>query len=117
MMTEENEETTETQKRTEEQAHHSNSAKKESGNDNVVFVGNKHLMNYVNSIDMQSKNSPEVIVKARGKFISKAVDIVEVAKRRMNNELKIKDIKIGTEQYENEGKKINVSTIDICLSK
>ena len=85
--------------------------------DNVVFVGSKHLMNYVNSIEMQFKNSPEVIIKARGKFISKAVDIVEVAKRRglTDGNIKIKEIKIGTEEYNNEGKKINVSTIDIML--
>jgi archaea-specific DNA-binding protein len=89
-----------------------------SEKDNVVFVGNKHLMNYVNSIEMQFKNSPEVIIKARGKFISKAVDIAEVAKRRYQEEnVSIKDIKIGTEEYENEGRKVNVSTIDITLSR
>ena len=92
--------------------------KPSSGNDNVVFVGNKHLMNYVNSIEMQFKNSPEVVVKARGKFISKAVDIVEIAKRRLSTEkIQIKDIKTNTEEYENEGKKINVSTIEITLGK
>ena len=66
---------------------------------------------------MQIKNSPEVIIKARGKFISKAVDIVEVAKRNLqSNSLSIKDIKIGTEEYENEGRKVKVSTIDITIN-
>ena len=97
---------------------HSSSLTEKEGSDNVVFIGSKHLMNYVNSIDMQFKNSPEVIIKARGKFISKAIDIVEVAKRRYTeNHIKVKEIKIGTEQYENEDKKINVSTIDIILGR
>lgn len=89
-----------------------------SENDNVVFIGSKHLMNYVNSIDMQLKRNPEVIVKARGKFISKAVDVVEVARRQNQQQnMPIKDIKIGTEEYENEGRKVKVSTIDLTLTK
>ena len=92
--------------------------KTHSENDNVVFIGSKHLMNYVNSIDMQLKNNSEVIIKARGKFISKAVDVVEIAKRQNQQQnISIKDIKIGTEEYENEGKKIKVSTVDITVNK
>jgi len=79
------------------------------------------VLNYVTSVVMQftNKNSSEVIIKARGKFISKAVDVAEVTRKRfMDKEnLSIKDIKINTEEYEKEGKKINVSTIDISLSR
>lgn len=89
-----------------------------SENDNVVFIGSKHLMNYVNSIGMQLRENPEVIIKARGKFISKAVDIVEVARRQAQDiKINIKDIKIATEEYENQGRKVKVSTIDIILTK
>ncbi len=88
-----------------------------SKNDNVIFVGNKPLINYVKSISIQLNTSSEVIVKARGKFISKAVDIVEVAKRSKEQSIKLKDIKIGTEEYESEGKTVKVSTIDITLEK
>jgi archaea-specific DNA-binding protein len=84
--------------------------------DNIVFIGNKRLMNYVNSIAMQFKSSQEVIIKARGKFISKAIDIVEVAKRQESPKISVRSINIGTEDYENEGKKVKVSTIDISLS-
>ena len=94
---------------------------KQRENDNTIFIGSKPLMSYVTSLIIQftNKNSKEVIVKARGKFISKAVDIVEVARKRFlkENNLSIKDIKIDTEEYEREGKKINVSTIDIMLTK
>ena len=94
---------------------------KNFNNDNVVYIGNKPFMNYVTSIVIQftNKNRHEVIIKARGKFISKAVDVVEVARKRFLKEanIKVKDIKIDTEEYEKEGKKINVSTIDINLIK
>ena len=90
--------------------------------DNVIFVGNKPFMNYVTGIVMQftTKGSNEVVVKARGKFISRAVDVAEVATKRFLDEhnVKVKDIKIDSEEFENkEGKKVNVSTIEIGLSK
>jgi hypothetical protein len=49
--------------------------------ENSIFVGNKPFMNYVTGVVMQftTKNASEVIIKARGKFISRAVDIAEVA--------------------------------------
>ena len=88
--------------------------------DNSVFIGAKPFMNYVTGVVMQftTKNADEVTIKARGKFISKAVDVVEVAKRQIQNPpISNKDIQIGTEEYENEGKKVKVSTIDIILAK
>jgi DNA-binding protein len=78
-------------------------------------------MNYVTGVVMQfaSKGAREVIVKARGKFISRAVDVTEVARKRfMDNTIKIKDIKIDSEEFENkEGKKVRVSNIEIILGK
>lgn len=92
------------------------------GKDNIIFVGIKPFMNYVTGVVMQFKNKgqDEVIVSARGKFISKAVDVVEVARRTFLREenIKVKDIKIASEQFENkEGKRIYVSSIDIILVK
>ena len=93
-----------------------------TGNDNVVYIGTKPFMNYVTSVVMQftTKNRNEVAIKARGKFISRAVDVTEVVKKRFlkDQNIKIKDIKIDSEEFENkEGKKVNVSTIGITLSK
>ncbi len=90
--------------------------------DNVIFVGIKPFMNYITGIVMQFKNKEqnEVIVSARGKFISKAVDVVEVARRTFlkDENIQVKDIKIGSEQFENkEGKRIFVSSIDVVLIK
>ncbi|MBS3078573.1 DNA-binding protein Alba [Candidatus Pacearchaeota archaeon] len=92
------------------------------GEDNTIFVGIKPFMNYVTGIVMQFKNKGqnEVIVSARGKFTSKAIDVVEVARRTFLKEenIQIKDIKISSEQFENkEGKRIFVSSIEIYLIK
>ncbi len=89
--------------------------------DNSIFVGSKPFMNYVTSVVMQftTKDAKDVIVKARGKFISRAVDIAEVASKRfLKDQISIKDIKIDSEEFENkEGKQVRVSTIEIVLSK
>jgi DNA-binding protein len=89
----------------------------------TIFIGNKPLMKYVIATIMQLKesNNTEAIIKARGQFISRAVDVAEVVKKRVketeNKELK-DSIKINTDSFENEeGKKINISIIEIKLSR
>jgi len=87
--------------------------------DNCIFVGGKPFMNYVTGIVMQftTKDAKEVIIKARGKFISRAVDIAEVTtKRFLKDQVKVEDIVINSEDFKNqEGKDIRVSTIDITV--
>ena len=87
--------------------------------DNCIFVGGKPFMNYVTGIVMQftTKDAKEVIVKARRKFISRAVDISEVTtKRFLVGQVKVEDIAIDSEDFKNkEGKEIRVSTIEITL--
>ena len=94
---------------------------KKNADSNVVFVGSKPFMNYVTGVVMQftTQNSKEVIVKARGKFISRAVDIAEVAtKRFLEGSSTVGDIKIDSEDFENkEGKKVRVSTVEITLKR
>ena len=97
-------------------------AGKEQSDENVVFIGQKPFMNYVTAVVTQFKtnNEKQVIIKARGKFISRAVDVAEVSAKRFLKEdnIKVKDIKINSEEFENkEGKRVNVSTIDITLEK
>ena len=73
--------------------------------DNSIFVGSKPFMNYVTGVVMQftTKGASEVIIKARGKFISRAADIAEVsAKRFMENRIAIKDININSEEFTNK---------------
>ena len=52
--------------------------------------------------------------------MSKAVDVAEVATKRFlkDQSISVKDIKIDSEEFTNkEGKKVNVSTLDIVLSR
>lgn len=89
--------------------------------DNNIFIGEKPFMNYVTAVVMQftAKNVPEVVIKARGKFISRAVDVAEVsAKRFLDNNAEVKEIKINSEEFTNkEGRQVRVSTIEITLKK
>jgi DNA-binding protein len=78
-------------------------------------------MNYVTGVVMQftTQQASEVIIKARGKFISRAVDVAEVAaKRFLDNSVAVQDIRINSEEFtNNEGKNVRVSTIEISLKK
>jgi len=89
--------------------------------DNTIFIGNKSFMNYVTAVVMQftTKNADEVVVKARGKFISRAVDVAEIAtKRFLENSAKVKEVKVDSEDFQNkEGKDVRVSIIEIVLTK
>ena len=89
--------------------------------DNNIFIGGKPFMNYVTAVVMQftTKNADEVIIKARGKFISRAVDVAEVAgKRFLEGAVEVKDIKIDSEGFKSEeGRDIRVSTMEITLGK
>jgi len=92
-----------------------------SKNYESIFIGGKPFMNYVTGVVMQftTKNSDKIVIKARGKFISRAVDVAEVTTRRfLENTCEISDLKIGSEEFNNkEGKKVRVSIIEITLTK
>jgi DNA-binding protein len=77
-------------------------------------------MSYVLAVVTQfnASGSDEVIIKARGRSISTAVDAAEIARNRFIKDAKVKDIKISTENITNEeGRTSNVSSIEIILTK
>jgi DNA-binding protein len=88
---------------------------------NAVLIGNKPVMNYVLAcITLFHGGAKEVNVKARGRSISRAVDVVEVVRRRFLPDVKVKQIGIGTQQMaprEEGGSPSNVSTIEIRLER
>lgn len=86
---------------------------------NTVLIGKKPLMAYATAIVMQANTGGgDISVKARGRAISKAVDVVEVVRRRFfEGKLEINDVLIGTEVISSEGQSRNVSTIEIKLKK
>jgi len=85
--------------------------------DNVVYIGNKPVMSYVLAVVTQvNSGSDELVIKARGRAISRAVDTAEVVKNKFMPGLEVKDIKIGTEQIVGEGgDKANVSSMEITM--
>ncbi|MBR9681334.1 MAG: DNA-binding protein Alba [Candidatus Altiarchaeota archaeon] len=85
----------------------------------VVFIGTKPPMSYVLAVVTQFREGNKIVqVKARGKAISRAVDVSEIVKNRFLEGLKIGTIKTGTESLKGErGDTINVSLIEIPLIK
>ncbi len=89
--------------------------------DNCIFIGGKPFMNYVTGvvINFTTKNTSEVVIKARGRFISRAVDVAEVASKRfLLDQVAVSNIEIDSEEFQNnEGRTVRVSTIEIYLKK
>ncbi|MDD5172154.1 MAG: DNA-binding protein Alba [Candidatus ainarchaeum sp.] len=87
--------------------------------DNTVYVGKKGTMGYVLAVVTQFNNgASEVTIKARGKLISRAVDVAEIVRHRFMPNSKIQDILISTEELTSEdGSRTKVSSIEIKIQK
>lgn len=87
--------------------------------ENIIYIGNKPVMNYVLAVVTQMNSGvTEVILKARGRAISRAVDVAEIVRNRFISDVDVKSIDISTEEIVgNEGTSSNVSAIEIRLSK
>ena len=83
----------------------------------MIYIGNKPVMSYVLAVVTQFNNGfDDVVIKARGRAISRAVDTAEVVKNKFMPNVEIKDMKIGTETIESEGgDKANVSSMEITM--
>jgi len=85
-----------------------------------VLVGHKSTMNYVLAcLTLFHGGVDQVSIKARGRAISTAIDVAEILRRRFMTDVKVRDIKISTEQLESRegGGPSNVSAIEIILAK
>ena len=87
--------------------------------DNIVYIGKKPTMNYVLAVVTQfNSGSGEVVIRARGRSISRAVDVAEIVRNRFVQESKVRDIQITTEKLTgDEGRVSNVSAIEVYLIK
>jgi len=86
----------------------------------TILIGKKPVMNYVLAcLTMIQNGATEVVLKARGRAISKAVDTAEITRKKFAQDLVVKNIKIDTEQIKNAetGNVSNVSSIEIYLGK
>jgi len=86
--------------------------------DNIVYIGTKPVMNYVLAVVTQfNTGMREVIIKARGKTIVRAVDTAEIVVRQFLTDVVKKDVSIDTESVETDSGAMNVSTIRIVLTR
>ena len=86
---------------------------------NIVYIGRKPIMSYVLAVmtHLNSSNAQDVIIKARGRAITTAVDVAEVTRRRFINNISVDTIAIGTEEMKQEdGSTRSVSTMEIKLT-
>lgn len=96
--------------------------KKTNPVENIILVGNKPLLSYVKKVEISFKKNKatKVVIKSRGKFISKAVDVAELSRNKFLKEENVKpsDIKIDSECFKTkEGKQLSVSTLEITLRR
>jgi len=86
---------------------------------NVIYIGKKSVMGYVLAVVTQFNNGMrEVYIKARGKAISRAVDVAEIVRSRFLPDAKVENIAISTVELDSEdGSKTKVSVIEIKLVK
>jgi len=90
-----------------------------SEEDNVIYIGRKPVMSYVLAVItyFNMPDAEEVVLKARGRAITTAVDVAEITRRRFMDKAKISNIEIGTEELtEESGRTRAVSTMEITLS-
>ncbi|MFQ6096079.1 MAG: DNA-binding protein [Candidatus Bathyarchaeia archaeon] len=85
---------------------------------NHIYIGKKPVMSYAMSALIQLSHSGEIVLKARGLAISRAVDVAEIVTKRLGNDAyDIKDVKIDTEKLGSGDDIRSVSTMEIVVGK
>lgn len=86
---------------------------------NLVRIGKKPIMNYVTAcVTLFNSGNEEVMVRARGQAIEKAIDTVQMLKRGFLKNTVVKSINLGSEDITRfDGTRGNISTIEITLSR
>ncbi len=84
----------------------------------LVVVGRKPVLRYALAVLTSfNRGSTEVVVRGRGKAVAKCVDVVNVLRRSFYRDLKIEDVKLGTDQLQLGDRTVNVSFIEIRISR
>lgn len=86
---------------------------------NAVYIGRKGTMNYcLVIVTIFNKGENECTIRARGRSISKAVDVAEITTKRFLPELvEIEKVNIGSEELEGDHGMKTVSTMDIVIKR
>lgn len=85
----------------------------------LVRIGKKPVMNYVTAcVTLFNSGNGEVMVRARGQAIEKAIDTVQMLRRGFLKDVVIKKINLGSEDITRfNGTRGNISTIEIILNR
>jgi archaea-specific DNA-binding protein len=85
--------------------------------ENIVRIGKKPIMNYVVAcMTLLNTGVSEVMVRARGQSITKAVETVEMLRRAFLKHIQIHRVDIGTEEVQRQdGSMASLSMIEIIL--
>jgi len=78
----------------------------------IIFVGKKEISRYLLACLRALETSSRVLLRARGRLISKAVDVAETVRNKLLPGTVVKDVKINT--VFRDGKR--VSEIEITLA-
>lgn len=86
---------------------------------NLVRIGQKPTMNYVTAcVTLFNSGNEEVMVRARGQAIEKAIDTVQMLRRGFLKNVIISSINLGSEDVTRlDGTRGNISIIEILLSQ
>jgi len=86
---------------------------------NIIFIGKKPIMTYVNATLTLLSNEPTVTIKARGKNITFAVDVSQMIVKRMNAVgYRVSSVRIFSEKLMSlDGKERNVSVMEVDVSR
>lgn len=90
----------------------------DSGNEpNIVRIGKKPVMNYVVAcMTLLNSGVSDVMVRARGQSITKAVETVDLLRRAFLKNIQVHSVDIGTEQVQRQdGSTASLSMIEIIL--
>jgi DNA-binding protein len=84
---------------------------------NIVRIGKKPVMNYVVAcMTLLNSGVSEVMVRARGQSITKAVETVDLLRRAFLKNIQVQSVDIGTEQVQRQdGSTASLSMIEIIL--
>ena len=92
---------------------------------NIILISGEKVVNnkitmkplnvYLKSVEISFKTNKSVYIMARGKAISRAIDLAEYCKRVLN--VKINKIESFTSERVKDNKKLNISEIKIELIK
>jgi DNA-binding protein len=84
----------------------------------LVVVGRKPVMRYALAVLTSfNRGSTEVVVRGRGRAVTKCVDVVNVLRRSFYRDLKVEDVRLGTDQLQLGDRTVNVSFIEIRISR